>query len=80
MMEHHEQIRRQLWETAGGLSTDTLNKRPVPRLTASDESVWSRSSMPHPVFGLMDAAQRVDFIGIHEERRLAQLKELLSLM
>lgn len=47
-------------------------------LDQSDESLWSRKLYPHPVFGPMDVAQWVDFIGIHEERHLAQLREALD--
>lgn len=47
-------------------------------LAQSDKDVWSRKAYPHPVFGMMDVAQWVDFVGIHEERHLAQLKEVLA--
>ncbi|WP_342565882.1 DinB family protein [Paenibacillus sp. FSL R7-0345] len=47
-------------------------------LAQSDRDVWSRKVYPHPVFGIMDVAQWVDFVGIHEERHLAQLKEALA--
>ncbi|WP_171716424.1 DinB family protein [Paenibacillus phytohabitans] len=47
-------------------------------LAQSEESLWNRKLYPHPVFGTMDVAQWVDFIGIHEERHLAQLKEALD--
>ncbi|MEI2398454.1 DinB family protein [Paenibacillus phytohabitans] len=47
-------------------------------LAQSEERLWNRKLYPHPVFGPMDVAQWVDFIGIHEERHLAQLKEALD--
>ncbi|UQZ36356.1 DinB family protein [Paenibacillus sp. PK3_47] len=47
-------------------------------LAESEEALWNRKVYPHPVFGLMDVAQWVDFIGIHEERHLAQLREALT--
>ncbi|MFD2614108.1 DinB family protein [Paenibacillus gansuensis] len=35
-----------------------------------------KKSHPHPVFGMMDAAQWVDFIGYHEQRHTQQIEEL----
>ncbi len=47
-------------------------------LEASDSSLWAHRVYPHPVFGPMDVAQWVDFIGVHEERHLAQIREALA--
>ncbi|KHL95509.1 hypothetical protein QW71_12445 [Paenibacillus sp. IHB B 3415] len=44
----------------------------------TEENITHDELYPHPVFGPMDVAQWVDFIGIHEERHLAQLKEALD--
>lgn len=76
MMNHNEEIRDQICAAVSGLSSETLNRKTV--LAQSEESLWKRKLYPHPVFGPMDVAQWVDFIGIHEERHLAQLKEALD--
>jgi hypothetical protein len=34
-----------------------------------------RSSMPHPLFGAMSLKQWVEFVGLHEQRHLEQIKE-----
>jgi len=34
-----------------------------------------RSSMPHPLFGVMSLKQWVEFVGLHEQRHLEQIKE-----
>jgi hypothetical protein len=45
-------------------------------ITGISEHDLEQKSFPHPVFGLMDAKQWVDFIGVHEKRHLAQIEEL----
>ncbi|ANE48633.1 hypothetical protein SY83_01105 [Paenibacillus swuensis] len=45
-------------------------------LAKYDEETLARKSYPHPVFGLMDGNQWVDFIGVHEKRHIAQIEEV----
>lgn len=41
----------------------------------SDEEL-TQLSFPHPVFGLMDLKQWKEFIGLHEQRHLEQMREV----
>jgi uncharacterized damage-inducible protein DinB len=55
-----EQSRAGLEAAVAGISSDVLK----------------RKSYPHPVFGVMDVTQWIEFVGIHEKRHLAQIEEL----
>lgn len=54
------------------------NSRHALRKLASDadEEKLMQKSFPHPVFGLMNLKQWIEFIGFHEKRHLAQIEEL----
>lgn len=39
-----------------------------------------KKSFPHPIFGDMDLAQWIEFIGYHEKRHLLQIEELKAEM
>ncbi|RUT28420.1 DinB family protein [Paenibacillus zeisoli] len=41
----------------------------------SDEQL-TQLSFPHPVFGLMDLKQWEEFVGLHEQRHLEQIREI----
>ncbi|MDO3408261.1 DinB family protein [Saccharibacillus sp. CPCC 101409] len=41
-----------------------------------DEERLPFKSYPHPVFGLMDAAQWLEFVGVHEQRHMDQIEEI----
>jgi len=43
--------------------------------TASEDKL-KQKSFPHPVFGLMDLKQWIDFIGYHEKRHQEQIEEI----
>lgn len=45
-------------------------------LAVADKEKMKKRSLPHPVFGLLNIKQWVEFIGLHEKRHLAQIKEL----
>ncbi|RCX17687.1 DinB family protein [Fontibacillus phaseoli] len=42
-----------------------------------EEDHLQQLSFPHPVFGLMDLKQWVEFVGVHEKCHLEQMKEVL---
>lgn len=41
-----------------------------------DAALLQSKSFPHPAFGEMDLAQWIDFTSYHEERHLAQIREI----
>ncbi|TPG69846.1 DinB family protein [Brevibacillus laterosporus] len=36
----------------------------------------AKKAFPHPVFGLLDMNQWLEFVGLHEQRHLEQIKEI----
>lgn len=42
----------------------------------TDTSKLEKRSLPHPVFGQLDLAQWIPFIGLHEKRHLEQIEEI----
>ncbi|ANF44438.1 MULTISPECIES: DinB family protein [Priestia] len=47
--------------------------------TASEDKL-KQKSFPHPVFGLMDLKQWIDFIGYHEKRHQEQIEEIKAVI
>ena len=45
-------------------------------LADTDQEELRKRSLLHPVFGLLNIKQWVEFIGLHEKRHLAQIEEL----
>ncbi|WLD92735.1 DinB family protein [Alkalihalobacillus sp. AL-G] len=43
-----------------------------------DQSILDKRSFPHPIFGEMQLAQWIDFIGYHEQRHRKQIEEILA--
>lgn len=41
------------------------------------ENELTQKSFPHPVLGMMDLKQWVTFVGVHEQRHLEQIKDVL---
>ncbi|TYR79159.1 DinB family protein [Priestia megaterium] len=62
-----EQITKKLKQSREALNQ--VNER------VSEEELRQKS-FPHPVLGLMDLKQWIEFIGYHEKRHLAQIEEI----
>lgn len=45
-------------------------------VSGRSKSELEQKSFSHPIFGLMDINQWITFIGVHEQRHLAQIQEL----
>ncbi|MBP2000521.1 putative damage-inducible protein DinB [Paenibacillus shirakamiensis] len=48
----------------------------IASLAGQDQEKLKHLSFLHPVFGMMDLTQWEDFVGIHEERHMEQIREV----
>ncbi|WP_430487908.1 DinB family protein [Priestia flexa] len=60
------------------LATSRTKLEDITKRVATEE--LQKKSFPHPIFGDMDLAQWIEFVGYHEKRHLLQIEELKAEM
>ncbi|MDQ0417186.1 putative damage-inducible protein DinB [Croceifilum oryzae] len=55
---------------------EQTRKRTHAFIEEHDEEELSKRSMPHPALGDMNLKQYIEFIALHEQRHLAQIREV----